>query len=477
MGKLRPGRRVICFVVFLLAGQLVGAEHISNLDDQKSLAVTIYNEDLAMVKDQRELVLQKGNARLAFREVSAQIRPETALLKNIGNASALRVLEQNFDFDLLSPGKLLEKYVGQQIAIATMNPATGVEKTENATLLSTNAGVVVKFSDRIETNPSGRMIFPDVPANLRDRPTLVTQIESDIGGPQVLELSYLTSGLSWQADYVAELSSNEKTLDLQGWVTLTNKSGTDYPNAITQLVAGDLNRVAPKQQGIELMRMATMMDSAVPAEEGLFEYHLYSLPRKTTIANNQTKQVSLLTAAKVPVVKELLLLGSPDYYQGSYGEIGQQIKVAVFLEFVNDEKSNLGLPLPQGTLRVYKKDSKGNAQFIGEDRIDHRPKKEKIRLKLGAAFDVTGHKVQTSYKKLSALGRYTQAHESGYRIELKNAKSEPVTVTVREPVPGDWEIVEESHPHEKVAAGIAEWRLKIPAEGSSTLTYSALVRF
>ncbi len=455
-------------------------EKLTSLDDQTSVAVTIYNENLALIKDQRTISLDNGFNLLAFRGVSARMRPETALLRNLNNAG-LKVIEQNFDFDLLTPQKLLEKYVGKQINIATMNPATGEETIEEATVLSTNQGVVVKIGDRIETNPRGRYIFDQVPANLRDQPTLVIQLNSQTSKPQDVELSYLSSGLSWKADYVAELNTKDNKLDLMGWVTLNNKSGTSYNNAKLQLVAGDVNVVKHEfkraAKSMAVGAVAYDMAEESMSEENLFEYHLYSLNRPTTISSNQTKQVSLLTASQVPVNKEFLLQGNEYYYQSSYGDIGQKMKVGVYVEFKNKEKTGLGLPLPKGIVRVYKKDKTGNAQFIGEDNIDHTPKNEDVRLKLGDAFDITADKKQTNFEKRHAFGKYSYAYESSYEIKIKNAKSEAVTVVVREPVPGDWKMLEHSHKFKKVAAGTAEWHINVPAEGSSTLEYTVLVRY
>ncbi|MGB1800218.1 MAG: DUF4139 domain-containing protein [Gammaproteobacteria bacterium] len=477
--KVKPVLFVIFFALISTTSFANEAEKRTSLKDQKSVAVTIYNENLALIKDQRTIKLDKGFNLLAFRGVSAKMRAETALLRNL-NKAELNVIEQNFDFDLLTPQKLLEKYVGKQVQIASMNPATGEEKIDTATILSTNQGVVVQIDDRIETNPRGRYIFDKLPENLRDQPTLVIQLNSSTAKPQDVELSYLSGGLSWKADYVAELNANDDKLDLVGWVTLNNTSGTSYNNAKLQLVAGDVNVVKNKFRKIARAEMAVMeMAADAPAmqQESLFEYHLYSLNRPTTIADKQKKQVSLLSATQVPVNKEFLLQGSNYYYQSSYGDIGQKLKVGVFVEFKNKEKSGLGMPLPKGVVRVYKKDKSGNAQFIGEDNIDHTPKNEDVRLKLGDAFDITADKKQTSFKKRNAYGKYNYAYESSYQVKIKNAKSEAVTVVVREPIPGDWKIEAESHKHKKVAAGTAEWHIKVPAEASTTLEYTALVRY
>ena len=453
------------------------AETISTLIDQKGVSVTIYNQNLAHVKDQTTISLPEGRQVLAFREVSAKIRPETALLSGKG----LSILEQNFEFDLLSPQALLEKYVGKEVEVVKTHPTTGEESREKATVLSSQKnGVVLQMADHIESGIPGRLIFPDVPKNLRDRPTLTMLVQSKTAQEQEVELSYLTGGLGWQADYVAELNARDDALDLSGWVTLTNQSGATYQNAQLQLVAGDVHQVEPEHLGVrkayrqETMALATM-DNAM-AEEQMFEYHLYSLARPTTIKDNQSKQVALLQAGQVPCRKEFLLLGKRYYYQRQYGDIGKKMKIGVFVEVANSKENNLGIPLPKGVMRVYKKDSQDRLQFIGEDRIDHTPENEIIRLKLGDAFDVTALKKQTDFKKISGFSRYHYVYESAYRIELKNGKKEPVTVKVVEPVPGDWDMLEESLPHEKAASDTAVWQVEVPSHGTTILTYRVRVK-
>jgi len=458
-------------------------EQRSTLKDQKEVAVTIYNENLALVKDQRKVNIPSGVSSLAFRDVSAKIRAETALLRSLSAQGSLSVLEQNFDFDLLTPQKLLEKYVGRSVNVIRSNPVTGQETTENAQVLSANNGVVLKIGERIETGMPGRIVYGDVPAHLRDRPTLVMMLQNTGAQQQDVELSYLTGGLSWKADYVLELNANDDHLDISGWVTLTNTSGASYNHAKLQLVAGDVNQVRSYTKSRTMM-----MDgmSAAPlavgrkemAQEDLFEYHLYSLDRPTTMAENQTKQVALLTASGVPAHKELLLRGSEYYYQSSQGDLGQKIKIGVFLEFDNKENAKLGMPLPKGIVRVYKKDSAGNAQFIGEDNIDHTPQNETIRLKLGDAFDVTADKKQTDFEKLAGMSPYTYSRfESAYEMVIRNAKPEAVTVIVQEPMPGDWRVLSESHPHTKGSSNTAVWAIRVPAKGSSKLNYRCLVQY
>jgi len=478
---MHPSIRLTTLLLLASSSIISVADELrSTLQDQQSVAVTIYNENLALVKDQRKIQLGSGQTSLAYRDVSAQIRPETALLRSITSPGKLSVIEQNFDFDLLTPEKLLEKYVGKTVGVIRTNPATGTETNEQAQVLSANNGVVLKIGDRIETGVPGRIVYPDVPANLRDRPTLMMSLNNGGAAQQEVELSYLTGGLSWKADYVAELNATDDKLDLSGWVTLTNTSGTSYRNAKLQLVAGDVNLVRDGMQPVRAM--AKMQATAVAeaprmAEESLLEYHLYTLDRPTTIAESQSKQVALLSAANVPVTKQLLLRGADYYYQSSYGDLGQKLKIGTFVEFDNKESAHLGLPLPKGIIRVYKKDGAGNAQFVGEDGIDHTPKNEKVRLKLGEAFDVTADKKQTDFKRLPNPAKGNALFESAYDIVLKNAKKEAVTVTVQEPIPADWKMLKENYPHEKLASNTAVWKITVPAEGSATLSYRVQVKY
>ncbi|MBW2472022.1 MAG: DUF4139 domain-containing protein [Deltaproteobacteria bacterium] len=479
-------RCIIVLVLMVLLfpgsrGMAASQEKVSTLADQKEVAVTIYNENLALVKDRRTIVLPAGESVLAFREVSGMMRPETALLQNSSEQNGLVVIEQNFDFDLLTPQKLLEKYVGKKIGVVKTHPTTGEETVEDATVLSSNNGVVLRVGDRIETGFSGgRLIFPDVPDNLRDKPTLVMQLASSKESAQDLELSYLTGGLNWQADYVAELNSAESRLNLLGWVTLTNTSGTSYKNARLQLVAGDVHQVQPifeKKYREQAVDIAYAAEAPRMAEEPLLDYHLYTLDRKTNILENQTKQVSLLQADNIASSKEYLLKGQDYYYRNRAGDLGTRIKVAVYLSFENTKHENLGLPLPKGIVRVYKQDSSGAVQFVGEDRIDHTPENETVRLMLGYAFDITADRKQTDFKKLAGFGEYNYVFESAYRIELKNGKDEEVVVRVVEPMPGDWQIISENQPHKKISSSEAEWFITIAAKGSAELLYRANVRF
>lgn len=466
-----------CLLASGVAPAAPAGETISTAADRTGVAVTIYNDDLALVRDTRRVRLDRERNRLAWREVAAQMRPETAHLRNLSYPTGFYVLEQNFDFDPLTPARLLEKHVGREVAVIRIHPATGAETREPATVLAARNGVVLKFADRVETGVPGRIVYPGVPDTLRDQPTLMVTLASAAAGVQDLELSYLTGGLSWRADYVAELNADDTRLDLESWVTLTNRSGAAYPDARLQLVAGGIHRVRDAPPPREVMMMAAKAaDAAGVQQEALFEYHLYALPRPTTLADNQTKQVALMAAAGVPVKKQFLLAGADYYYAGQHADLGQKLKAGVIVEFGN-RGEGLGKPLPRGIVRVYKRDSAGNAQFVGEDRIDHTPKNDTVRLKLGDAYDVTADRRQTDFKKLAGTARNDYVFESAYEIVLKNAKSEAVRVTVREPVPGDWSVVSESQPHTRVSSGAAEWQVKVPAAGQATLVYRVRVRY
>jgi hypothetical protein len=474
------GARLLAATLFstlsLTAGAAMDSEIRVDESAQQALAVTIYNDNLALVKDLRGLTLTEGENRLAWRGVSVQIRPETALLSETTGKLPVAVLEQNFDFDLLTPQSLLKKYVGRGVQVIRSNDA-GERTVEEATVLAANDGVVLRYPDRIETGIVGHLAFPDVPDNLRDQPTLVLHLETQAAGEGAFELSYLTGGLSWQADYVANLAADSATMDLNGWVTLTNGSGIAYRRALVQLVAGEVNQVAEPQLEVRRsMAMAMAAEATMPQEETLDQYHLYTLPRPTDIGNNQTKQVALLSAPGAPVTRELVVRGQSYTYRAQAGDGWNRLPVSSMLRFDN-QGGSLGIPLPEGVVRVYSKDSRGNAQFLGEDRIDHTPKGETVTLKLGESFDVTAKRKQTSFRKLSGTSAYNYAFESGFEMELKNARSEPVTVKVLEELPGDWTLVRASQPHTKEASNLASWQVEIPAEGSVTLEWLAQVRF
>jgi hypothetical protein len=448
----------------------VSKQLISTGGDRDDVAVTVYNDDLALIREQRHVGLPAGTTRLDLRDVAARLRPETALLRSLDGAP-LRLLEQNFDFDLLTPQKLLEKAVGHEVTV--VHPALpGVEeRRERATVLAANQGVVLRFADRVETEAAGRIVFDAVPAELRDRPTLSVLLEGE-GGKRGLELSYLSSGMSWKADYVANLSASN--LDLDGWISVTNLSGATFEHAMLQFVAGNVHRAPATTRmisGVPAPALRQNIASEMAREEALLDYHLYSFDRRTTIADNQTKQLALLSATAVPFHREYILRASESGNRDRTGEGVQKLKPAVVLSFDN-KGASMGKPLPAGVVRVYAKDSKGAAQFVGEDRIDHTARNETVRLEVGQAFDITAERTQIAFQRVAK-----DTVELSWRIDLRNAKDEAVTVSLREPISGDWEILQESDPHTKDSAHEARWSVLIPAGGEKTLSYQVRVKY
>jgi hypothetical protein len=447
----------------------------STLTSQSQVALTIYNSNIGLVKDVRDIELAAGETALQFMDVAAQIIPTTVHIKSLTDTQGLRVLEQNYEYDLLNPSKLMEKYVGKEVRLLDKNYYTGKDELVTAMLLSTNESPIYQVGSEIHIGLPGRVILPQLPDNLIAKPTLVWLLRTGKAGKQRIEASYLTNQITWQADYVTVLNADDTKADLSGWVSIDNKSGATYTNATLKLVAGDVHRVEPKVVYERTMAMAAAEAPPPPQfrEEGFFEYHLYTLDRPATVKDNQTKQMTLLSASDIPVIKHLILQGQQMYFFQAYSpddELPPQ-KVSVYLEIENTQKNNLGIPLPKGTVRVYKADKEGSLQFIGEDAIDHTPKDEKVRVKMGEAFDVVGKRKQTEFRQISRT-----VIESSWEISLRNHKSEPVTVRVNEPMPGDWEVLSASHKYEKPDAHTLRFDIPVPKDGEVKITYRVRVK-
>jgi hypothetical protein len=439
-------------------------------DDQKDMSITIYNGNLGLVKDVRELQLALGSHEVKFMDVASQIDPTSVHLKSLTDAAGVRILEQNYEYDLLNPQKLLDKYVGKKVKLIT-----GDGSMIEAVLLSNNNGPIYQINGQIHLGHPGRVVLPELPENLIPKPTLVWLLQSGIARPQRVEASYLTSGITWKADYVVVLNTKDTGGDLSGWVTIDNKSGATYPDAALKLVAGDVHRAPTRQELRSVMESAGKVAAAPRPqfqEESFFEYHLYSLQGRTTIKNNQTKQISLLDAPEIAIKKELRYYGASQYYRSQLGTPISNQKVGVFLEIDNTEKHRLGIPLPKGTVRVYKAAADKSLQFIGEDVIDHTPKDEKVKIKMGEAFDVVGERTQRDWKKIAS-----SVYETEWDVELRNHKKEDVEVTIIEPVPGDWEVVKSSHPYSKVEAHTLQYVMKVPKDGKITVNYRVRMRW
>lgn len=446
-------------------------------EQQKEISLTVYNQNLGLVKDSRRIRLGTGLHEIRFMDVASRINPTTVHLKSITNPEALKILEQNYEYDLLNPQKLLEKYIGKTVKILDKNYYTGEERMVGATLLSTNGGAVYQIDGSIHLGHPGRVILPEIPDNLIAKPTLVWLLSNLTRDPQTVEASYLTGGISWKADYVFVLSPGDNEGDLTGWVTIDNKSGATYKNAALKLVAGDIHRAQNQSALYGAMDRAAKMRAPETeirefTEEGFFEYHLYILQGTSTIKDNQTKQLSLLSTAGVPVKKHFIYSGAQDYYRNRYGMPISNQKVGVYLEVANKKENRLGLPLPKGIVRVYKADEGGSLQFIGEDRIDHTPKDEKVKIKMGEAFDVLGERTQKDWRKIAS-----HLYEVEWEIKLRNHKKEDAQVKIIEPVPADWEVLRSSHRYEKIEAHTLQYVVDVPKDEEVKVRYRVRIRF
>ncbi|GAC1391480.1 MAG: DUF4139 domain-containing protein [Vulcanimicrobiaceae bacterium] len=444
-------------------------EHASTVADRQFVNLTIYNGSTALVHDRRRMNLHSGFNRIAWRDVSANMDPTSALLENPGSSNRLDVLEQNFNFDLLNPSALLEKSIGRYVTVVHEARFAGERDTrEQARILSTNGGIVLQYKDHIETGVRGYILYPTGSKGFRDRPTLDLDVRSEQEGNQTLDLSYLTGGLNWHVDYVGSMSPDESHLALRGLVTLSNMSGTSYDSAHLQLVAGNVN--IAQSQRVPLREIASVTSDSYSVgnvrSENYFEYHLYTVERPTTILDRQTKQMTLLAAADIPIQKTLELRGTSQYYESAQEDLGNRLPLGVYVTFEN-RGGNLGIPLPAGLVRLYKNDSHGLSQFLGSDAVPHTPRNEPVRLHLGDSFDVIARKRQTSYFQLGC------SSDSSYEITIANSKASAQDVIVVESIPGTWQIDGENVHHQKSSASTAKWTLRVPADGHSLLTYTA----
>ncbi len=460
--------RIALFLfLFTTIAPVVWAETLkSEISDQTGVEVTVYNSNLGLVKDTRKLTLAAGEGELRFADVASQIQPVTVRARSLSKPDGFEVLEQNYEFDLMDHSKVLDKYVGKQIKIVDWNEHHDRKTEVEATLLS-NEGQIYRIGDEIYLGHPGYKVVPEIPENLIAKPTLTWTYKNSINGPQDLEVSYLTAGLQWEADYVAVLDQDDATLDLSGWVSLTNQSGVIFKNAKLKLVAGDVHRAAPAQPVMMKYAMAAQGGAERDfVEQAFFEYHIYDLQRRTTIKDNQTKQIRLLSAAGAKSVKTFVLEGQQYYFIQKYWDNNPKEKIKVFVEFVSSQANKLGMPLPAGVVRLYKKDADGSLQFAGEDRIEHTPKDEKIRLEIGEAFDVVAERVQTDYKQITSV-----QHETEWEITLRNHKDSDITVAVLENVPGSWKILSNSHPFKKESAFAVRFEVPVPKNGETKVKY------
>ncbi len=428
---------------------------------EPKIAVTVYNEDLALIRETRTLKLVKGVQDYAFSGVTAQIDATSVHFHAVDDAAGITLLEQDYEFDLVGTERLLQKYIDEQVIVTAENGAV-----HSGTLMSAQDGDVVLLdaAGKVQALKAAKLQsieFPSLPAGLRTRPTLVWQLDCAKAGDHDAEISYLTGGLSWHAEYVAVLDAGESSAQMNGWVSIDNQSGATFENARIKLIAGDVNRVSEEKPVRALYRAEAMMAMDSQFEEkALFEYHLYTLQRPATLRDRQIKQLALFPAARAGVSKLYTYDGAMD---GG--------KVRVSLEFKNSQANGLGMPLPKGKVRVYKQDVDGAQEFIGEDRLDHTPKDEKVRLRLGNAFDIVGERVVRDVREISNTSR-----QETVQIKLRNHKSEAVTINVVEHFSGDWSFIGETPTVVVKEAAKAEFQLRVPADQESTFEYTVLYK-
>jgi hypothetical protein len=486
---MRSRVAIALFILFLpLAYAARPAKHVgvsstpeqntSTLEDQIELAVTVYNADLALVRDVRNVRLPSGSFDLRFMDIAATVNPATVHFRSLTDPSRLDVVEQNYEYDLLEPEKLLRKYVGRDVTLVRTRTDSGTTREEEvkARLLSYNNGPVWRIGNEIVTGMHADSFrFPELPDNLYTHPTLIWTLQNSGASSHRVETSYLARKLAWNADYVLTVGRDDRAADLDGWVTLTNGSGTSFRNAKLQLVAGDLNIVKQVIERLDVAAQSAMVTArrAPMAQEAFSEYHLYTLDRKTSINNEETKQVSMLSGTAVPVRKRYVVEGQQWYYHnGSHPGAPIKDVVQVFYQLRNDEKSGLGMPMPAGTIRVYQSDSRGGVQFAGEDRIQHTPKDEEVNLKIGNAFDVVCERKQTDFRQISS-----NTYEFEYEITLRNHKANAITVEVNEPIGGTWRMLQSSHEWKKTEAWAAQFVVPVAVGGTSVLKYRTRVTY
>ncbi|MFH1563191.1 MAG: DUF4139 domain-containing protein [Nitrospirota bacterium] len=460
-------RKILMITVFCLlvsefcSFKVFAQEEQARLEQLRleGVEITVYNQDLGLVKDRRFIEFKKGENIIKWTDVASLIDPTSVEFKALKHENEVRIQEQNYEYDLVGASKLLEKYIDKAIGVITKD-----NQAYDGSLLSFDAEQLVLAKDKTKgpvvmvSRENVRDIkFPELPEGLITKPTLLWNIISEISDKHLCELTYLTKGMNWHADYVVVMDDKDVNLDLVGWVTIDNQSGTTYKNARLKLIAGDVHLLKPKENvRVEMYAMAMKGAPQEFKEEPLFEYHIYTLTRPTTLKDRQTKQINLLTNNNVSCKKTFT-------YNGA--QSGKKVEVS--LEFVNSEKNGLGIPLPKGKIRVYKADKEGALQFIGENEIDHTPKDEEIRLYIGDAFDVVGERKVVDRQKITQ-----QIREDTYEIEIRNHKDEDIEVLVVESQQGSWKVIKTSHDYKVKDANTLEFKIKVRKGEKEVIRYT-----
>lgn len=460
----------------------------------KSIEITIYNQNFALVKELRVLDLKQGRQEIQVEDVAAQIDPTSVSFKSLSAGLPVSILEQNYQYDLLTTDSILRKSIGKRVRLRQALQNGQVLTTEGVMLAAPGgtqtqggggsqffySGMIIKTDDgRIILNPEGTIEVMEIPDGLISKPTLMWDLIADKGGRRDIELAYLTNSINWSADYVLTLNAEDTAADLNGWVTINNRCGATFTNATLKLIAGDVRRLIQQPQGGGFGGGREMMDAAKSAggfaEQSLFEYHLYTLGRPATVRNNETKQIGLLSGADIPVNKELILEGQQSVWRG-YGSSyrpgegfasDSKLKVNVVVELHNTDKNGLGMPMPKGKVRVYKRDASGQVQMLGEDHIDHTPREEKIRLYIGDSFDVVGERKRLTFKRISS-----NVVQETFEIKVRNRKKTNETVRIIEHAWSDWSILSESMKSKKTDSNTFEYLVSLKPDEERVITYT-----
>ncbi len=499
--KYSGGLSKVIVPIVAVAGIAAAAfgQAASSTGDRTSVDLTIYNQNLSLVREERTINFSKGTGTIVIPDIPATIDGTSVHFQSLTDPGGVQVLEQSYQYDLVHEAKILEKYLGKEVEFVRVDPETKKQYSVKGKLLATGyrqqgqmggrenytgtGGMIAEINGKIEINPVGELVLPSLPEGLILKPQLQWLVSSTRSGQQRTEISYLAGQLSWTANYVALLGKDATKLDLTAWVTINNYSGTTFNDAGLKLVAGDVNIVQNAMvSGAALRKGVELAESIAPQfkQTDLFEYKLYTLQRRTDINDQETKQIEFASGTGVSSKKVFIYDGMGDqwrYYNNNYSyrsqqSFGQQsnTKVGTFVTFKNDEKSGLGIPLPKGKVRVYQRDADGKEQFIGEDEIDHTPKNEEVRLYLGNAFDIVGERVQKDFKSLAS----GHVIEETIEVKVRNHKAEPVEVQVYEHPWrwSQWEIVKSNAEYEKVDQSTLKFPVKIGKDGEAALSYT-----
>jgi len=441
-------------------------------NSREELHLTVYNQNLAFIKDVRKVKLSQGRSTLIFTDIPPSIKPESVSLSSLNHPDDFSLISQDYRNDLINRNSLLNKFVGKKIKLVSYDENNAPERTIEATLLSTD-GPIYEIDGEIHLGFPGYQVLPYKPEDLVVEPSLFWEIETASSREHRLEAAYLAENFSWSADYILKVSDSEKKADIKAFATIDNRTGVKYENASLTLLAGDVSRVrVPRiMKAFGGGRLAEAVPASGIQQEEFSDYYIYKVKEPVTINNNQRKQIKLLEKSGINITKEYTVLSERNIYTSRYPNEQEQ-SVGIYLNFENSEREGAGMPLPGGIVRVYTENAKGELRFSGEDHIGHIPEGEKVRVRTGNAFDLKYERKQTDFKRL-----YQNTYETAWEITLKNRKKEPVEVSVVETLSGDWEIMSRSLPYEKINAFKIKFDVKIPAQSKETVNYRVKVKY